>query len=228
MRSIETSLLATLGRKGALVTWVNHYSLQVCLDKNVDLKAFDCVGVDGLFLLRLLGLSWLKRSSADLFLPQLFHGRSFKIGLIGGTDQSKIEHKRSIELLFPSNEILWSINGFEEVRQYQSGYLELPKPDLILIGMGPALQELTAIRLGQKFKEDETSPILVTCGGWLDQNTITNYYPSWAYPLRLNWLVRLAREPRRLLPRYTFWAARAILKRKFLQNTAARIGNLAS
>ena len=61
-----------------------------------------------------------------------------------------------------------------------------------------------------------TSPgvLVVTCGGWLDQFAGGEpYYPAWAYPLRLNWLVRLAREPRRLWRRYTIEAIRAVRAR---------------
>lgn len=55
--------------------------------------------------------------------------------------------------------------------------------------------------------------LVVTCGGWLDQFSGDSYYPSWAYPLRLNWLVRLAKEPRRLWGRYTVHAVRAVRSR---------------
>jgi beta-1,4-glucosyltransferase len=57
----------------------------------------------------------------------------------------------------------------------------------------------------------------LTCGGFLDQALQVNYYPAWAYPLRLNWLVRVLREPRRLWRRYTVDAVRAVAARAELR-----------
>jgi hypothetical protein len=68
----------------------------------------------------------------------------------------------------------------------------------------------------------------MTCGGFLDQILQSNYYPAWAYPLRLNWLVRLAREPRRLWRRYTVEAVVALAHgRGWRQVTAGVPGMLA-
>ena len=52
----------------------------------------------------------------------------------------------------------------------------------------------------------------LSCGGFLDQVLRPGYYPAWAYPLRLNWLIRLAREPRRLWRRYTVDAVLAVVR----------------
>ncbi len=51
--------------------------------------------------------------------------------------------------------------------------------------------------------------LVLTCGGFFDQIHPARYYPSWAYALRLNWAVRLAREPGRLWRRYSVEALEA-------------------
>ena len=64
--------------------------------------------------------------------------------------------------------------------------------------------------------------LVATCGGWLDQFAGDTYYPAWAYPLRLNWLVRLAREPKRLWRRYTVDAIRAVRARAAVDPSTSR------
>jgi exopolysaccharide biosynthesis WecB/TagA/CpsF family protein len=86
--------------------------------------------------------------------------------------------------------------------------LRAARVQIAILGLGAPLQDHYALAA--------TSPgvLVVTCGGWLDQFAgDESYYPAWAYPLRLNWLVRLAREPRRLWRRYTVDAVRALLAR---------------
>jgi hypothetical protein len=81
---------------------------------------------------------------------------------------------------------------------------------IAVLGLGAPLQDHYALATA--------SPgiLVATCGGWLDQFAGDTYYPAWAYPLRLNWLVRLAREPRRLWRRYTIDALRALWSRAAL------------
>ena len=90
------------------------------------------------------------------------------------------------------------------------GELQRAGAELVVVGLGAPLQDFYALELRAP------GMLVVTCGGWLDQFCAVSYYPSWAYPLRLNWLVRLAREPRRLWRRYSVDALRALRARRAL------------
>lgn len=211
-----------------LVTWVNHYSIQQCLKFGVTLEEFDFIGIDGLFLLKLLGLAEKNRSSADIFLPMLVASSDYSIGLIGGTSKQAKEHAFEMERRYPGSTVVWSLGGFGEEKLLLIEEPTLEIPDLIFVGMGPGRQEQTAIALRQVLAKQNKYPIIFTCGGWLDQILFEEYYPRWAYPLRLNWLVRLVREPKRLSARYTLWAFRAVVARKKIKSTLIATGKLAN
>ena len=57
-------------------------------------------------------------------------------------------------------------------------------------------------RLGNLIRRRLPGIAVITCGGYFDQVIVGDYYPAWAYPMRLNWLVRMWHEPRRLWRRY--------------------------
>jgi UDP-N-acetyl-D-mannosaminuronic acid transferase (WecB/TagA/CpsF family) len=102
-----------------------------------------------------------------------------------------------------------AVDGYEGLRRgadLQRLVAEI-EPDLVLVGLGAGLQEKVLIEAA----EGMSRGYALTCGGFLDQVLQSGYYPSWAYPLRLNWLVRLAREPRRLWRRYTTHALVALV-----------------
>ena len=75
-----------------------------------------------------------------------------------------------------------------------------------MVGLGAPLQDQYALQLADAGLR---GALVATCGGWLDQVTTPDYYPRFAYHAKLNWAVRLVREPRRLWRRYTVDAVRA-------------------
>jgi exopolysaccharide biosynthesis WecB/TagA/CpsF family protein len=205
-------LLQNLNRgTGGTVTWLNHHSALRSLRADVPLEEFDYLGLDGIFLCKLVGSS-APRTSADLLLPVLLErSRYLRIALIGSTAETLAAVSAKIETEYGHRVVL-----------ARDGYAGLPEPadlrrellragaELVVVGLGAPLQDFWALELRTP------GTLVVTCGGWLDQFTAAAYYPSWAYPLRLNWLVRLAREPRRLWRRYTVDAVRALAARSAL------------
>jgi hypothetical protein len=87
------------------------------------------------------------------------------------------------------------------------------QPDIVIVGMGAPRQEIVAQQIAKMLRRG----LVFTCGGFLDQIRQGNYYPAWAYPLRLNWAVRLVREPKRLWRRYTVQALSALRIRRRLR-----------
>ena len=206
-------LVEALGtRRGGVLTWLNHFSALQSLNAGVPVDSFDYLGVDGVLLGRLVGAQGA-RTSADRVLPVLFQRSTpLRIALIGSTTENLAAVAEKIERDHGHSVVLVA-----------DGYAGLPEPamlrgqlrrlgvQLVVVGLGAPRQDLYALQLRVP------GVLVATCGGWLDQFAGPGeYYPSWAYPLRLNWLVRLAREPRRLWRRYTVDAVRALLARRAL------------
>ncbi|MDV6309974.1 WecB/TagA/CpsF family glycosyltransferase [Gordonia amicalis] len=189
------------------VTWLNHYSAQV-VASDVSIRDFDFIGIDGLLLGYIVG--GCVRSSADLIIPHLLKGRRLgrptKVVAVGSSSEicgaacAVFTSWADIEAL--------SLNGYEDLRsdEFEDRVVRFD-PDIAIIGLGAGLQEDVALRLSKKLSRG----LILTCGGFLDQVVVPQYYPDWAYKYRLNWAVRLAREPRRLGSRYSIDALRAVI-----------------
>jgi exopolysaccharide biosynthesis WecB/TagA/CpsF family protein len=204
---------------GGTVTWLNHYSAMQSLHGGVPLHRFDYLGLDGILLCRLLA-SDTPRTSADLVLPlMLEHHLPLRIALIGSTPETLAAVAAKIEGRYGHRVVF-----------VRDGYEGLPEPEELRRQLRAARVQLAVVGLGAPLQDHYTlavsSPgvLVVTCGGWLDQFVGDTYYPAWAYPLRLNWLVRLAREPKRLWRRYTVDAIRALRSRARLVEYVTVLG----
>ena len=183
------------------------------MKQGIDLSRFDYVGVDGSLLRWILDKN-LKHSSADADLPGFINRTSPKVGLIGGSVATAISHIKAFEAAFPEAEVLWSLTGYQETLHALQQELHKGKiPDLVIVGMGAGLQEKMSQRILVEIQKLNECVLVVTCGGWLDQLQRPNYYPRWAIDKNLRWLVRLSKEPKRLAPRYSLWAIRALMNR---------------
>jgi exopolysaccharide biosynthesis WecB/TagA/CpsF family protein len=207
------------------VTWLNHYSVRIALREAAGaLAAMDVIGVDGMLLKTMLGHP--VRTSADLVVPALLAAdpQIERVLVVGGRgDRAE-----------PLSDVFGRIAGRHIEVTSVDGYGGLPsgdrlrrlvkevQPQLILVGLGAGLQERVLLDAAEAM----TSGYGLTCGGYCDQVLQPRYYPAWAYPLRLNWLVRLVREPRRLWRRYTIDAARAMLRRQQLRESMASMPGL--
>jgi exopolysaccharide biosynthesis WecB/TagA/CpsF family protein len=206
--------LKDIYKNGGTLTWFNHYSVQQAMKHGVDPSRFDAVGLDGQ-LLRFLLKRGSTASSADIDLPDLIRTQAPTVGLIGGTKKESAMHMESFRKAFPDANILWSFDGFGESTEISAtNTIRSKRPDLILVGMGPGKQELEAIRLNTFLSHMPGRTLVATCGGWLDQLGMDNYYTSVAKTLNIRWAFRLFREPKRLWKRYSIFAMSALLHRK--------------
>lgn len=191
-------------------TWLNHYSIQVALSAAAEaVDQMDVCGVDGQLL------KWLLRhpvrTSADLVVPVLLQ-RDQSIGTvlaIGGRGDRTAALEAALSKHAGRPIRVHSMDGYEGLLRGVAleQFVRRMRPDLVLIGLGAGLQEQVLLEAARAMDHGYA----LTCGGFLDQVLQAGYYPSWAYPLRLNWAVRLAREPRRLWRRYTTEAFRAVV-----------------
>lgn len=205
--------------RGATVTWMNHYS--VLQEREGTLSdQFDFVGIDGVFLCKLLGLNSTVRTSADVVVPKLLAAGAFEsVALIGGAPgvaESKVEEVRAL-CRHPDQVYVTAWDGFGELgalrENLEAWHAYAGHPQVIVLGLGAPLQNEVALAMSSAL----SSTLILTCGGWLDQ-VGTDYYPGWAYPLRLNWLVRLTKEPKRLAARYSLDAIRALKRRNQIRS----------
>jgi N-acetylglucosaminyldiphosphoundecaprenol N-acetyl-beta-D-mannosaminyltransferase len=72
--------------------------------------------------------------------------------------------------------------------------------DCLLVCLGTPRQQLWVAKNAPKLH----ARLIMTGGGYLDHLAeAVDWYPKWIHRLKLNWLYRLWREPRRLWRRYT-------------------------
>lgn len=202
--------------RGGTITWLNHYSAMVAMKAGVPLDRFDYLGLDGILLCRLLRVDATDhRTSADLVLPRLLErAPRLRVALVGSTPEKLRLVADKIASDY-GHEIVLLRDGYDGLPDLPvlEAELRAARAQVVILGLGTPLQDSCALGLSLP------GVLVATCGGWLDQFSGEGaYYPAWAYPLRLNWLVRVAREPRRLWRRYTVHAVCAVRSRRSLVN----------
>lgn len=213
----ELAVAVTEGQRCS-IGWLNHYTAQVVLGgDNSALSGLTIIGVDGLFLLRLLGGH--ERTSADLVVPALLDRLAEpRVVLVGGAPGTLGERRDAIgQLLGDRGSVVAAFDGYAGRPQPEELKVVLHdlRANVCLMGLGAPLQEAYAGAVAPAFAD---GGVALTVGGFLDQIAQPGYYPAWAYPLGLNWLVRLCREPRRLWRRYSLDAVRAVRLRRRLRS----------
>jgi N-acetylglucosaminyldiphosphoundecaprenol N-acetyl-beta-D-mannosaminyltransferase len=74
------------------------------------------------------------------------------------------------------------------------------KPDILHVGLGTPLQQIFVAENRDRLDV----PVIVTCGAYLEHLAERReWYPAWVLRLRIGWLYRLSRDPKRLWYRYT-------------------------
>jgi N-acetylglucosaminyldiphosphoundecaprenol N-acetyl-beta-D-mannosaminyltransferase len=74
------------------------------------------------------------------------------------------------------------------------------KPDILHVGLGTPLQQIFVSENRGRLDV----PVIVTCGAYFEHLAERReWYPAWVLKLRIGWLYRLSRDPRRLWHRYT-------------------------
>lgn len=182
-----------------------------------DIQKMDRVFVDGIGVVLAAfwcGLPRIERISFDMLAPVLLQKAAaggIRVALVGGAPGIAEAARDVVVSDYPGLEVVLVHHGY---LKRDSDYTEVGTQvastgtQLLILGMGAPLQEHAVHQFGRYMD----GGAILTCGGYLDQVCRPKaYYPSWAYPLRLNWVVRLAREPRRLWRRYLIGNPRFIV-----------------
>jgi len=127
------------------------------------------------------------------------HGLRFF--LLGATEEANVRTAEVLTARYPGLLVVGRRHGyFSEAEEDEiCDEINLTKPDVIWVGLSVPLEYEFAVRNKARLK----AGWLVTCGGCF--NFVTGSYkraPAWMQPAGLEWLFRLACEPKRLFWRY--------------------------
>jgi N-acetylglucosaminyldiphosphoundecaprenol N-acetyl-beta-D-mannosaminyltransferase len=148
-----------------------------------------------------------KVSGSDLVLPLMDRAekRGFRVFLLGGADGVGARAAERLKDRLPALNICGiesprvSLDDPEATRAAQVGRVKEARPDIVLVAFGAPKQEVWI---------DEAAPalrpaVLLGIGASLDFIAgVTKRSPAWMSKSGLEWLYRLATEPRRLWRRY--------------------------
>lgn len=202
------ALLASLGspRHPLILGFVNAHAMNLCSRSAVFALALhraDILLRDGsgmAILYRLLGQEpGLNLNGTDL-IPRLVRLFSGKHIALYGTREPYLERAAAViaQQLAPGSRIT-TADGFRDAAAYVA-LAAAGKPDLIVLGMGMPKQEELAVAL----RSTLAHPCLIICGGAIIDflGGKTSRAPAWMRRAGVEWLYRLALEPRRLFQRY--------------------------
>jgi exopolysaccharide biosynthesis WecB/TagA/CpsF family protein len=127
------------------------------------------------------------------------HGLRFF--LLGATEEANAEAARILAETYPGLEIVGRRHGYfsRDEEEELCDEINLTLPDVIWVGLSVPLEYEFAVRNKTRL----SAGWLVTCGGCY--NFITGAYeraPQWMQAIGMEWLFRLAKEPKRLFWRY--------------------------
>jgi N-acetylglucosaminyldiphosphoundecaprenol N-acetyl-beta-D-mannosaminyltransferase len=184
----------------------------------------DVVYADGMGVVwgaRALRLECPERVNAGDFLPRLLRSlkRPARLAMLGGWEGLAEAAGKKLIAEAPAGSVLWTGHGYlddERSRREAIGTLKAFAPDLLLLGMGAPRQE----RFAKELLEAGSDAAVVWCVGALFEYFAGRRAraPIWMRKAGLEWVARLALEPRRMWKRYlvgnVLFAART-LRRKF-------------
>jgi N-acetylglucosaminyldiphosphoundecaprenol N-acetyl-beta-D-mannosaminyltransferase len=127
------------------------------------------------------------------------HGLRFF--LLGSTDETNAEAVRRLRLAYPGLQIVGRRHGYfsRDDEKNICDEINLTLPDVIWVGLSVPLEYEFSVRNKTRLR----AGWLVTCGGCY--NFVTGAHkraPRWMQAAGLEWLFRLALEPKRLFWRY--------------------------
>lgn len=201
-----------LGRPALVVTPNVDQVLNLDQDRHfrmafarADLRLLD--GMPLVFLARMLGVAGVPRVTGADFLPYsatFAANRGWTVALTGGSDgtsraaaealNQQARASVAVSVPFPRLDSVDDPRSREVVEQ-----LSRLRPQIVFVGLGSPKQELWF----ERWRNELPPAVYVGSGAAADFAAgVRNRAPSWAQELALEWLWRLAQEPRRLAGRY--------------------------
>jgi N-acetylglucosaminyldiphosphoundecaprenol N-acetyl-beta-D-mannosaminyltransferase len=171
------------------------------------MRSADLVYADGgsvVWLARRAGAATVERSATTdigwLVLEGLRErlGRTPRVAMIGGRG-GLTERAAEVFELTGAAEAVACFSGYEEDWGSVLEQVRAARPDVCLVGMGAPVE----MSWCQEWRDELPRTLVMTCGGWFGH--VVGDESRAPVPLRrsgLEWIARVAQQPRRLGPRY--------------------------
>jgi N-acetylglucosaminyldiphosphoundecaprenol N-acetyl-beta-D-mannosaminyltransferase len=213
-------------RTGVLVTFLNPFYARATDDdpglaEIVD--QYDVVQPDGwgvVYGARLAGIPIPERVAIEDVEREVFGSlarRGGSVFLFGSEPGVPEAAAATLEAQFPGLRVVGVQHGWLDVERGHPGRLDPEDAarvmddvvgsgaDVVMVGLPTPLQQEWA----RDFGRDRGVPVVMTVGAYFDKLAEgLDWYPRWMERLRLGWMYRVYREPRRLIGRYTYGSAR--------------------
>lgn len=203
-----------------VLAFVNAHALNCAAESQAffeSLLAADTLYRDGIGMSILYKMqstpAGLNLNGTDL-IPQLiahFDGRT--IALYGTQEPYLAQACSTITATLAPNSAINTANGFMPAARYAE-LAAVQQPSIIVLGMGMPKQEQVAVHLRSQLHH----PCLIVCGGaiidFLGGKVVRA--PRWMRQCNLEWLYRLALEPKRLFKRYVMGNPKFLMRAAIL------------
>lgn len=204
----ELILSAMKARQARLVAFCNAHTVNMA-----EASAEMVAALEGALLLNDgAGLDMAARLLSQRAFPANLNGTDFiprflaassepiRIFLLGGKPDVAEGARSALQRRYPWHRFVGTHHGyFDRARLDQfDTLLGEARPDLVILCMGQPLQEIVGRAVADRY-----GVVVMAAGAFLDfASGRIERAPAWIRRLRLEWLFRLAREPRRLAHRY--------------------------
>lgn len=202
-----SEVLASPVRGNVLLCLVNPNLLNIAATDALAeraVRAADLYIVDGVgcrLASRMRGVPMRTRfTGTDLF-PRLFDDldQPLKVFLYGASERSNEAAAKALGARHPMVRIVGRVNGYVDPVTEALPKIRESGPDLLMLGLGQPLQEIFMA----EHRHELNVKIAATCGGMFDFFAgVKPRAPRVFRLIGLEWLFRLAIEPRRLFRRY--------------------------
>lgn len=141
-------------------------------------------------------------------IPNFYPGK-LKHFLLGGKDVSVTKAGEILAQTYANFDVVGHQHGYfsDDDETAICDAINAAKPDILWVGLGKPKEQIFCIRNKHRLKV----PVIISCGGCY--NYITGEYPRapvWMQNAGLEWLFRMANDPRKLFVRYLLTNPHAI------------------
>jgi N-acetylglucosaminyldiphosphoundecaprenol N-acetyl-beta-D-mannosaminyltransferase len=212
---------AVASRRQLTITFANpNYVMAAQKDEQLRelMNAFDVNLADGwgvVLAARVFGKPLPTRMANDDITDGIFGlpaEKGWRVYLFGSAPGVADQAARNLAEWYPGLNVVGTEHGYWDVERGHPGtfdpedverlvkHINAAKPDILHVGVPTPLQQIFVTENRDRLDV----PVIITGGSYLDHLAERrHWFPPWVIKLRLGWLYRLTRDPRRLWYRYT-------------------------
>lgn len=212
---------AVESRTSLAITFANpNYVMEAQRDPGLlaQINAFDMVLADGwgvVLAARMLGKPLPTRMANDDITDTIFGltaQEGWRLFLFGSAPGVAERAGHNLRDWFPGLDVVGSEHGYWDVERGTPGQfhdedvdrivdtINATRPDFLVVGVPTPLQQVFVTENRHRLEV----PVILTGGSYLDHLAERrDWFPPWVMQMRMGWLYRLSRDPRRLWYRYS-------------------------